>query len=412
VPSTDVVVVGAGMAGLAAADLVAGAGLDVVVLEATDAVGGRVRTDEVDGILLDRGFQLFNPAYPAARRLLDLPALRLQRFDAGVVVAGRSGSHVLVDPRRLRRGLLDNLSRATGSLMEKAAFARYGLGAALEPVSRLRERPDVSYGAALAAAGVDGDLRRRVLEPFLAGVLGEDGQQTSRRFVDLLLRSFTRGTPALPAGGMRALPEQLAGRLPTGCVRLGAPVRSVTGQRVATDEGAWRAGAVVVATDPTTAAALCGLRAPVMRALTTVYFRAEHSPVRDRRPMLHVDGDRRGPVVNTAVVSDAAPTYCLDGSLVAATVLGAGADPDLERQVRAQLALVYASPTAAWDRVATYAVREALPAMLPPLELRQRVALGGGLHVAGEHRDTASLQGAVVSGRRAGAAVVRQLGGR
>ncbi len=405
-------VVGAGLAGLVAADVVSSAGLDVVVLEASDGVGGRIRTDAVDGMLLDRGFQLLNPAYPAVARRCDLPALRLQPFDAGVVVAGASGNHVLVDPRRHRRGLLQDLPHRTGSLTEKAAFARYGLGVALRPVSSLRRRPDLSWGAALDAAGVGGELRHRVLEPFLAGVLGEDNQETSRRFVDLLLRTFALGRPALPAAGMQALPEQLAARLPAGCVRTGSPVRRVTRRQVATDDGSWRCEVLLVATDPVTAAGLCDLRPPVMRALTTCYFRAEHSPVASGRPLLHVDGDRRGPVVNTAVVSDAAPTYCRAGSLIAATVLGGDAGPDLDRQVRGQLGLVYGSSTDAWERVATYVVQGALPAMLPPLQLRQQVALGDGLFVAGDHRDTASIQGALVSGGRAGAAVVRRLSGR
>jgi len=212
--SVDVVVVGAGLAGLAAAIRVARAGLDVVVLEAAETVGGRVRTDRVDSMLLDRGFQLLNPSYPAVRRMVDLEALSLRRFGTGVVVARAYGTYRLMDPRRAPRSLLGDLSGGTGSLREKLAFARYGITTAYGPVSRLLRRPDVSYGVALDAAGVRGELRHAVLEPFLAGVVGEDRQETSRHFVDLLLRSFARGVPGLPAAGMQALPEQLATLLP------------------------------------------------------------------------------------------------------------------------------------------------------------------------------------------------------
>lgn len=381
----------------------------MVVLEASDAVGGRVRTDTVDAMLLDRGFQLLNPAYPAVRRLVDVPALALQPFDAGVMVARASGACRLVDPRRARRGLLADLTGATGSLPEKAAFACYSLTTAYGRVARLAGRPDVSYGAALDTVGVRGELRRAVLEPFLAGVVGEDRQETSRRFVDLLLRSFARGTPALPAAGMQALPAQLAAGLPDECLQLGVAARQVSGQQVVTASGSWRARAVVVAADPTHAAELCGLPAPRLRALTTLYFRAERSPVPTGRPLLHLDGDRRGPVVNSAVVSDAAPTYCRDGSLVAATVLGTAGGRHVETTVRRQLALIYRSPTDDWQLVATYRVPAALPAMVPPLAPRQPVALGDGLYVAGDHRDTASIQGALASGERAGRAVVASL---
>jgi len=408
-PSADVVVVGAGLAGLCAAEVTLRAGLETVVLEAADAVGGRVRTDEVDGFLLDRGFQLLNPAYPAVPRVFDVPKLQLQPFLPGVVVASSDGAHLLTDPRRSPGGAFSALSPATGSLREKLAFTRYCVAVATLPVSRLMRRPDVSYGVALDTAGVNGRLRQAVLEPFLAGVLGEDRQMTSRRFVDLLLRSFVRGTPALPAHGIQALPEQIASRLPTGTVFTDTLVRSVLGGTVEAEGGDWRARAVVVATDPVSAAALTDMPPPVMRGLTTVYFHAPTSPVADRRPRLHLDGDRRGPVLNTAVVSDAAPSYSQTGSLIAATVLGARQGTNLEREIARQLARIYRCSTRGWEVVAAYPIAEALPAMVPPLMLRQRVHLGDGLFVAGDHRDTASLQGALASGRCTGAAVVQDL---
>ncbi|MDQ3592855.1 MAG: FAD-dependent oxidoreductase, partial [Actinomycetota bacterium] len=370
---TDVVVVGAGLAGLTAAGVVARAGHDVVVLEAADAVGGRIRTDVVDGMLLDRGFQLLNPAYPAVPSLVDVDALRLRPFDAGVRVVRGGSAAVLLDPRRHPLGAPRALSRVTGSLPEKLRFARYAVGCLLAP-ARLRALDDVAYGTALDAAGVDGDLRRAVLNPFLAGVLGEDQQQTSRLFVDLLLRTFVRGAPALPAAGMQALPEQLAAGLPAGTVRLDSAVRVVREGQASTADDSWQARAVVVAASPPAAAHLCGLPTPTMRSLTTLYFHADQSPVPGHRPLLHLDGDRTGPVVNTAVVSDAAPSYCSDGSLVAATVVGDHRGLELQRVVRRQLALIYGVDTAGWSLVRTYAIAHALPSMLPPLRLQQPVA--------------------------------------
>ncbi len=407
--------VGAGLAGLTAARVLVEAGLEVTVLEASDGVGGRIRTDRVDGMLLDRGFQLLNPAYPALRGLVDLPALRLHPFDPGVVAVGGEGRRsTLVDP--LRRpgglpGLLAGLgSPDTGSPLEKARFAAYVARVAVEPVRRLQRRPDVAWGAAFDAAGLRGGLRRSVLEPFLAGVLGEDEQQTSRRYVDLVLRSFARGSPSLPAAGMQALPEQLAGGLPAGTVRLQTPVRQVSGSGVRTGSGREEAAAVVVASDALAAAELLGRPPPPVRSLTTLWFRAPASPVPSGRPLLHVDGDRRGPVVNVAVVSDAAPSYCADGALVAASLVGHHLGTDVEAAVRRQLGLMLATDVTGWDLVRTDAIAAALPAAGPPLDLRKPVDLGDGLFVAGDHRDTPSTQGALVSGRRAARAVLRRLG--
>jgi len=405
--TADVVVVGAGLAGLSAARILVLSGLDVAVLEASDAVGGRVRTDTVDDMLLDHGFQLVNPAYPELRRRVDLPALQLRPFGTGLVLASGGGRTVIETPWR-HPASLGGLLR-TGTVAEKIRLARYVAPVVAQPAARTLRRDDVSWGAALDAAGVHGELRHAVLEPFLAGVLGEDRQETSRRFVDLLLRCFVLGNPSLPAGGIRALPDQLAAGLPAGTISLHTPVRAVHGTSVRTDDGTWHARAVVVAAGPTTSARLLDLPMPTMRSLTTVYLRASTSPALGRHPLLHLDGDRRGPVVNTAVVSDAAPDYCAGGALVAATVLGDRSDYATRREVRRQLALIYGAPSDTWDHVATYAVAEALPAMLPPLDLTQEVDLGAGRFVAGDHRDTASQQGAMVSGRRAARAVLRRL---
>lgn len=407
--SHDAVVVGAGLAGLTCAVELNRRGLDVVVLEASDAVGGRIRTDHIDGMQLDRGFQLLNPAYPALTGLVDLSALDLKPFEAGIVVASGDRRSVLAHPLRSPRDIGRLWGQATGSLSEKTRFAAYAVRCALWPPGRLRRWPDMAYGSALDRAGVSGRLRQSVLEPFLAGVLAEDGQESSRRFVDLLLRMFARGVPSLPRDGMQSLPQQVADLLPAGTVRLDSVVHSVGKYRARTDDDEWTGSALVVATDPGTAAELTSIQTPQMRGLTTYYHRVETSPA--ERAMLHVDGDRRGPVVNSAVVSDAAPTYCPTGALVASTVLGADDDSEALTALERQLSALYGTSTRDWELVARYPIRSALPAMLAPLEFRQPVELGDGLFVCGDHRDTASIQGAIVSGRRAAAAVVHARSG-
>lgn len=403
-PNSEVVIVGAGMAGLSCALQLTRRGVDVVVLEASDAVGGRIRTDRVDSMRLDRGFQLLNPAYPALRGMVDLDALDLKGFGAGVVVASGGERSVLADPRRAPADVAGALDRTTGSLLEKARFVTYVARTALGSGKHVTRRRDQGYGEVLDAAGIDGRLRQRVLNPFLAGVLGEDAQESSRVFVDLQLRMFARGTPSLPSAGMQSLPEQVAAGLPAGSVHLGVRAMSVSDRTVRTEDGLWSGAAVVIATDGAQAAALTGLPVPLVRSLTTFYHRAEHSPA--SRALLHLDGDRQGPVVNSAVVSDVAPAYCVDGALVASTILGSTVDGETRSLVTRQLGRIYGVDASRWEPVATYAVPQALPAMLPPLQLRRPVALGDGLFVAGDHRDTASIQGAVVSGRRAAAAVL------
>ncbi|HSK26648.1 MAG TPA: NAD(P)/FAD-dependent oxidoreductase [Jiangellales bacterium] len=409
----DVVVVGAGLAGLAAARRLVDAGLDVVVLEASDAVGGRVRTDVVDGLRLDRGFQVLNPAYPALPRLVDVDALDLRPFVAGVSVALGRRHHLLADPRRHPRDAVAGaLSRVTGPV-GKARFALLATAAATLPVDRLVGEPDRTTAEELRRAHLPESLVERVLRPFLAGVFLEPDLQTSSRFFQLVLRSFVRGTPGVPSLGMQALPEAVAAPLPAGSLHLGCRVDAVSTAGAVTTDGDIGARAVVVATDPVTAGSLLpGLEVPRMHAVTTWYHLADTPPsaLLGGRAVIAVDGQARGPLVNTVVLTQAAPSYATGGrTLVSSSALGVHDDAGSERAARAHLQVLYGVDTRGWRHVATYAVPGALPAMPPPLEIRRPVRLRDGLYVAGDHRDTSSVQGALVSGRRAAAAVLADL---
>ena len=405
----DVVVIGAGIAGLECARTLSEHGVDVRVLEAADAVGGRVRTDHVDGFTLDHGFQLLNPAYPAVRERVDLTALDLRPFLAGVAVRRDDGSALLADPRRAPGALPRTLTSGYVRPLELLALARWA-APALGPVSRLLATPDTTLARSLAAAGVDGRLRHEVLDPFLAGVLGEADGATSARFVRLLVRSFLLGTPGVPAGGMRALPDQLAAHLRQ--VTLGAPVDRVEpvpgGYRVGAGGSTTSGRAVVVATGARTAQDLAGVAAPPMNGLVTSWYATDEPPM--GRSVVVVDGRRRGPVVNAAVMTAAAPSYAPAGvHLVQVTCLLGGEEPE-EAAVRRQAGEMFGVDPRGWRALTRHLVPAALPAMRPPLDVRRPVALGDGLFVCGDHRDTASTQGAMVSGRLTATAVRRRLG--
>ena len=315
-----VIVVGAGLAGLACAQRLSRAGRDVVVLEASDAVGGRVRTDVIDGFRCDRGFQLLNPAYPVLDRVLDTRQLDLRPFRAGVVVAQGSRRWTLADPRRMPWALPATLRAPVGSLAEKLRFAKWAARSLL-PVRSIIGRSDRTLAEDLDAAGLTGPLRRGVVEPFLAGVLAEWEGSSSANLATLLVRSFILGSPSLPSLGIQRLPELIAASLPPGTVRLNTRVDRVTAYSVQTDDAELAASAVVVATDSPTAATLTQRPANPMKGLTTYWHTADQPPSTAR--LLHLDADRRGPVVNTAVMTAVAPSYAPAGRcLVATTIVG------------------------------------------------------------------------------------------
>ena len=228
-----VVVVGAGLSGLAAARHLTQHGVEVMVLESADAVGGRVRTDIVDGYRLDRGFQLYNPAYPEGARLLDYEALDLKPFIAGARIIISQGGHRQVirvaDPRRQPSWAVPSLTARIGSPLSTARFGAYAVSRAVRSPAALSGEPDITAEDALRRAGADRTLMERVLRPFLSGVFLESDLTTSRRFLDLVLKSFVQGTPSVPALGMQRIPDQLARGLD---VRLDHQVASVSAHSV------------------------------------------------------------------------------------------------------------------------------------------------------------------------------------
>jgi phytoene dehydrogenase-like protein len=426
--TADVVVVGAGLAGLAAARTLHGHGLEVVVLECASRIGGRVGSERIDGWLVDRGFQLLNPTYPALRRYVDLDSLRLQPLGVGVVTVLPDGRRVTVpDPRRAPVTAAGALLSLTDPI-EAAALARVLIRAGLLPVSRLESAPDLGWHAALDAAGVTGPLRRHVLEPFLTGTLGDSDGSTSRRYVDLTVRSFVRaaveGAPGLPVAGMQALPDAMAAPIRS-AVRSGTRVEALTardrGWTVRGDGFEVAAEAVIIAADPLGAARLLDRPRPATRGLTTYWHVADTSRIPSARARyLHLDGRgghrRPGGLLNTVVLSRSAPSYRATGApegseLVATTVLGGGADHGAEGEAEARRAAghVLGTDPAGWAVLAVHRIPDALPAALPPLAVRSPALLGRGLAVAGDHRATPSIQGALASGRRAARVLLRDL---
>lgn len=398
----EVVVVGAGLAGLSVATRLAAADCDVHVLEAAGHVGGRLATERVDGFVVDRGFQVLNTGYPRTAADLDLAALDLGYFTPGAVVRVEGRAHRVVDPRRRPAALPDTLRAPIGSLPQKAAIAAFSARAGYWPVRRLLAARETTAAEHLSRAGVGQAALDRFFGPFLAGVLLEDRLETSSRYLDLLWRSFARGATGLPARGIQAVGEQLADRVGRERVHLGVRVSAVTGTRVTSDAGPVRADAVVVATDPGTAAGLLpAVEAAAPRQVTTHYHLLPASPWTEPLIVLGTPGGR---LVNSVVLTDAQPAYSPDRrALVASSSLA----PTREADVRDEVARLHDVAAADLGHLTTVTVTGAQPAALPPLRHRRPVELGGGLFVCGDHRDTPSVQGAMASGRRTARAVLR-----
>lgn len=412
----EVLIVGAGLAGLGCALRLREIGVPFLILEASDGVGGRVRTDVVDGFQLDRGFQILLTAYPEAQRTLDYGPLHLRPFSRAALVRVGGAFHRVADPRREPWTAIKSLANPIGSARDKLRMWPLVNKVTAGKVEDQFRRPEgltldfLRWGGRFSETMID-----RFFRPFFGGVFLDRDLVTSSRLFRFVLRMFVEGDAAVPAAGMGAIPEQLAGRLGAGPVRLNAAVDAVESGKVSLRGGEdLPARAVVVATEGREAARLLPgpVRDPGSRAVTCVYFAADESPVKE--PILVLNGDEPGPVNNLAVMSDVAPTYAPAGAaLVSASVLGdpPADDAALEARVRDQLAGWFGTAVAGWRHLRTYRIHHALPDQTAPVldEPERTVRLDDGLYVCGDHRDHGSIHGALASGWRCAQAVAEDL---
>ena len=404
--TAPVIIIGSGLAGLSAARQLSIHGIEVLVLEATDCVGGRVRTDVVDGVHMDHGFQLYNTAYPEGKRVLDYQALHLHPFSSGVISATDHGRVKLGDPRELLGWLPTSIT--SGSLSSKAAFVRYALSQARKSPAEITQSVDGSAQTSLERAGVTGKFYSEVIEPFFAGVFLEPKLSTSSRFMNLVLLTFVKGKPSLPRNGMQAIPDQIFNALPAGTVRFNSKVSAVSTDCVRVGSEVINARAVILATDSKSAHELSGVSAPTWNSVTTWYHLAPLGTLDEGKPVIVVNGGAAGPITNSVVLTNAVPSYAPGAQLISTSALGIHEkNLDLSRP----LSTMHDTDASKWELVGHYPSPHALPAMTPPHAFSSPPEQDG-IFLAGDYRTSSSIQGAMVSGRRAADSVLDRIFGR
>lgn len=395
----DVVIVGAGLAGLSAARALRAAGRAPIVLEASDGVGGRVRTDVVDGYQLDRGFQVLLTAYPEVDRQLDVSALDLRAFDPGSTIWLGDRFATVADPFRRPLTALRSARAPIGSLADKARLARLLVDLRRADPHKLLRGDDITTLEELRRRGFSDVMIDRFFRPLIGGIQLDDRLTASRRMFDIVLRCLATGESVVPAAGMGSIPRQLAADLPADSIFLDSPVtrvgsglvRTATGHEVAADR-------VIVATEGPAASALLGMPTVASRSVSCVWFAADQPPLSDR--LIVLNGTGAGPALNVAVMTNVASTYSADGSALIAAACPGTAGSDLDRSVREQLRTWWGPQVDGWRHLRTDSIEHAQPDHCPPFGPKRSTKVADGLFVCGDHRDTPSIQGALFSGRR------------
>lgn len=403
----DTIIVGGGIAGLCCARELHERGREFVILESSDRVGGRIATDEVEGFLLDRGFQVFLTAYPEAQRVLDFSALQLCEFEPGALVYWDGRFNRLSDPWRRPKHLLATALSSAATFSDKLKIAKLRNHVCSGTLEELYQRPELATKDGLRRFGFSDVIIERFFRPFLGGIFLEDNLNTSTRMFEFVFRMFSQGNAALPANGMQAIPNQIAKALPENSIRLNTRVCNIDGQTVTLESGeAISADNIVLATATPEANELASSESREACGVTCIYFATDKSVMDEA--ILVLNGDRRdGPINNLCVPNLVCDNYAPAGqSLVSATVLGANHSESIVEQTVSQMSQWFGTATSAYRHLKTYNISFALPSQVHLNPVQKPAKLRDGLYRCSDDCDTASINGAMLAGRRAAEEIV------
>ncbi|RWR84046.1 phytoene dehydrogenase, chloroplastic/chromoplastic [Cinnamomum micranthum f. kanehirae] len=423
-PQTGVIVVGAGLAGLAAATRLHSEKVPFLLVEASDAVGGRVRTDTVDGFLLDRGFQIFITAYPEARKTLDYGALDLQKFYSGALIYCNGRFHRVSDPFRHFSDALLSLANPIGSVLDKLLIGLTRLRAVTRSDEEILSADEVPIIELLNRTGFSDSVVDRFFRPFFGGIFFDRELETTSRLFDFIFKCLALGDNTLPAKGIAAIPGQLAGKLPPDSVLLNSKVASIDSgdgskpSEVRLEGGEvlrGELGVIIAVEEPEAMKLLKGKIAgkppgKPPRSTACLYFSADRAPVQE--PVLILNGSGSGIVNNMFFATEVARSYGPEGkTLVSVSIIGSFEDVSDEELTRATVGELSGwfggSVVELWRHLRTYRIGFAQPNQSPPTDIAKRSSrIEPGVYVCGDYWSSATFDGALVSGRRAAEAVL------
>lgn len=423
----DAIVVGAGLAGLTAAKSLIDAGLDVVVLEADERPGGRLKTDRVGGFLLDHGFQVYLTGYQKAKEVLDLGGLKLKSFHPGAMVRIGNAWHTVKDPIRSpwNRMLFDairTLQAPVATWNDLWTLQRYRQSLMRLPVEEVLKSRGKSTLERLREVGFSERIIDRFFRPFLGGIFLDSSLNIDSARMEYVFREMGLSTAALPAGGIQAIPEQICSSWKPGVLRLNSTVGEITDTGVKLSDGTQVKGIqVIIATEASGAKRLLGDRLPIpeklaWNATTCLYFAIDRSSAPTREPILWLNGNLADPLREGQVESDffainhvAFPSlvqasYAPRGQVLASVNINRTIPIDadaLVAKVRSELEHWFGWTVTSWRHLRTYVVPYAFINPSEPLwtrELRGDMPGNGRIVTCGDYMQTSSIEGAIQSG--------------
>ncbi|MDQ3129789.1 MAG: FAD-dependent oxidoreductase [Acidobacteriota bacterium] len=400
-----IVIIGAGTAGLTCAKYLKDKGVDALVLESSDGVGGRVRTDNIKGFKLDRGFQVLLTSYPEAEQLLNYKDLRLKTLPSGARIRNGSDFFVMPNPLKDIWTAPQALFSPVGSLLDKAKVLQLNLETrnAAEPDDAANRIPNESTISFLRNYGYSETIINRFFEPFFRGVFLEKELETSSKFFKFLYNQFAKGDVVIPENGMQAIPEQIAAHLSPNQIRLNTTVKKISGKTVCLDNGEIiEADNIVLATDAKTAAKLLGEESKVeFNSTVCLYFESDVPLNMKGEPYLVINSNTDELIDHLLVMSDVVPTSAPAGkTLISVSIVGNKdvSDDVLEEKVQAELVKWFGKEDA-WRHLKTYQIPEALPQFFQNSATESNLKVNDHTYRCGDYTAYPSLNAAMKTGR-------------
>lgn len=396
------VIIGGGISGLTCAKYLNEKGYSFMLLEGSDALGGRVRTDKVDGFLLDRGFQILLTNYPEAKKILNYNNLDLKYFGSGAMIKAEKGFMKMENPFRNKMAYLTMAFSSVGSLSDKLKIRKFANELAEIPDDEFFKMEATDTLTFLRNYGWSEKMINNFFKPFYGGVFLENDLVTSSNFFQFTFKQFFKGDAAIPADGMQAIPEQIAEMLPRNSIRKNARVKGFEGNQIFLDGGeVITADRIVVATDPKTSDKLLGETNERTYNITTcTYFSAESSPLKGEK-FIALNPNRRGVVHNVCVPSDISSHYGNAGkSLISVSTQGLEKldERNLTNRIKRELFDWFGASVNVWKHLKTYHIPESLVQYGAGSE-RQNSKLGDNLYRCGDYLAYPSLNAAMQTGR-------------